>query len=152
MDVLLDRTEIGTHPTGKTAGTLVVVGPFPNRRALVLAQAHGSAHYQGAQANAGISLSLQGGGLTVTSDSFEGESSNIGFAAAAAHMFVMAPGDRQIVGASVLPKGAGAVARNRDSLVTLHVIALDLGGLPVVNRDGAIDTTGTAKKAKKGAA
>jgi hypothetical protein len=126
MDVLLDKVEVGTHPTGRTAGTLIVAGPFPNRRALVMATATGSAHYEGPRANAGILLELRGGPEAVRADSFEGESSNIGFNAAASTQFVLGAGNRVIVGASVLPKGAGAEARNRDSRVVLHVVALDL--------------------------
>jgi len=126
MAVLLDKIVTGTHPSGKTAGTFLKVGPFRNKTALVLAMAYGTAHYEGPKANAGIVLTVQGGdGEQVSTDSFEGESSNLGFRAAISTMFVLRAGDSRIVPASVLPLGAGGEARNRDTRVKLHVIALD---------------------------
>ena len=126
MAVLIDRIVTGTHPSGKSAGTFLKVGPFRNKTALVLAMAYGSASYTGPRANAGIRITVQGGdGEQVSTDSFEGESSNLDFTVAISTMFVLKPGDSRIVPASVLPLGAGGEAKNRDTKVKLHVIALD---------------------------
>jgi hypothetical protein len=121
--LLLDRFERGSDASGTSAQATIGVGPFA-RTSLVLANAYGESHYQGPTANAGIIITLKGGTEEVQDDSFEGESSNITFNAQANLMFVLPAGQARNVDAGISPMGAGGRARNRNTAINLHVVAV----------------------------
>jgi len=123
--LLLDRSE-RSAPAGTSAQAQIPVGPF-KRAALIFVTAHGTSRYQGPTANAGIILTIRAGSHAVKDDSFEGESSSIAFHATASHVFTLPAGASTNVQALVEPYGAGGQARNRDTEVDLHVVALDVG-------------------------
>ncbi|WP_420125951.1 hypothetical protein [Longimicrobium sp.] len=99
------------------------IGPYAGR-AMVLITASGWAHYKGTPAGAGILLTLKvGGNVVAQDDSFEGESSNIGFMASAAHNFFLRKGQTFTIEATVEPRGSGG-ARNTNAKVNLSCFAL----------------------------
>ena len=120
---IYQRNERAEAPNGTSATVQIPVGPFRRQTALFVS-AHGSSHYSGNVANAGIVLTIDAAGHIVRDDSFEGESSGIRFHAAASHLLVVEPGVQATISANVAPMGAGGTTRNRDTVVDLHVIGL----------------------------
>lgn len=120
--LLWNRIQGGGQGAGATAQATIAVGPFQHDAA-VFAAADGTARYQGPSRNAGIILTIKDGPIKVMDDSFEGESSNIGFRSAASHMFVLPKGKTRNLVARVDPSGAGG-ANNTDATVNLSVMAL----------------------------
>jgi hypothetical protein len=121
--LLFDRLEEGADPNGTSAQASIGVGPY-RCNALILANAYGFSHYRGPTANAGITIILSGNGEAVRDDSFEGESSNIGFNAQASLLFVLPAGQVREIETNLSPMGAGGRERNRETSVKLHVVAL----------------------------
>lgn len=108
---------------GNSAQAQLQVGPFAHR-ALVLLSASGAAKYQGPTANAGIVLAIKVGSKTVAQDdSFEGESSNLGFMASASHNHLLPRGETITVEARVDPRGVGGQS-NTSTRVDLYCYAL----------------------------
>lgn len=109
---------------GNSAQAQLHIGPYPQLRALVLITASGWAHYKGVQAGAGMILTIKVGETVVAQDdSFEGESSNIGFMASAAHNFFLRKGQSVTIEARVDPRGSGG-ARNTNTKVNLSCFVL----------------------------
>lgn len=109
---------------GNTAQAQVSIPSASGQRRLIVATAHARAHYSGPTKNAGIVLTIECSGTNekVQDDSFEGESSNIGFHASATQMFQLDAGFTGWVKAIVTPYGAGG-QNNTGSTVTLSVAA-----------------------------
>lgn len=119
--VLYDFIEWGS---GSGARAAVTVGPFPVD-ALVLSSATGRAHYQGDRANAGIRIVLDDGAMPVLADSFEGESSNLTFTAAASTNRILKAGDK--VEVSVAGDALGKLQNGPGfEDLRLHVICIDV--------------------------
>ncbi len=118
---IFPKSKSDTKP-GNAAAVRIPVGPF-ERQAAVFISAHGVSHYKGTVANAGMVLTITVNDHTVRDDSFEGESSNMIYQAAASHMLVLEPLREAVIMADVAPMGAGG-ASNHDTFVDLHVIAL----------------------------
>lgn len=108
---------------GNSAQAQLHIGPF-QARALVFVTASGWGHYKGPTANAGIILTLKvGDAIVAQDDSFEGESSNIGFMASGSHNFFLKKGVAVTIEARVDPRGAGGV-KNTNTRVNLSCFAL----------------------------
>ena len=86
--------------------------------------AAGSTHYKGVVASSGMILTLKVGQNAVAKDdSFEGESSNIGFMASASHNFLLTKSTSITVEARLDPRGVGG-QKNTDTKVNLSCFAL----------------------------
>jgi hypothetical protein len=121
--ILNAQTENIESAAGNSAHTSMRVGPF-NQRAIVYVTANGQSTYRGSIRNAGITLTIVEGDHRIVDDSFEGESANITFSAAASHMFVLPRGATRVVQAMVDPMGEGGVQSNRNTRVHMDLIAI----------------------------
>ena len=122
---IFHKDDRGNAPHGTTAQADVVAGPFRTQTALVIT-AHGSSTYKGQTANAGITVTILTGRHRVTDDSFEAQSSNMVFNAAASHVMVVEPGEQVPIRAEIAPMGAGGIASNQATFVELHVLGLSV--------------------------
>jgi hypothetical protein len=118
-----NQQEASSASNGNSAQAQLHIGPYL-ARALVLVSASGWAHYKGPNANAGLILTLKVDKTMVAQDdSFEAQSTNIGFMASASHNFFLRKGEAVTIEARVDPRGAGG-AKNTDTKVNLSCFAL----------------------------
>lgn len=120
--ILHDEQEIGTS-AGSDADADMKVGEF-KRDAVVMINATARSSYKGPTANAGILLSIDISGKTVAqADSFEGESTSMGFFTSASYNVVLRRGESIPIEARVRPRGVGGNS-NKGTVIELNVIAI----------------------------
>jgi len=129
VQVLNAPASFAQSSSGNTAQTQTSIGPY-SVNAVVFVTADGESRFSaGGGVNAGIVVVIAeiGPGVpprTIRDDSFEGESSNLRFYAAASHVFLLPRGQTRRIQASVVPTGAGGSASNTNTAIRMDVVAL----------------------------
>ena len=117
------RLKVTDAKEGNSAAALLRIGPYDSG-AVIIVSATGKSMYNGSAGGAGILLTISvDDEIASSDDSFEGNSINIEFQAAATHLFYLAPGDSSVVEAKIGPYGWAAAA-NKQARVALSVLAL----------------------------
>ena len=125
VTVLNDQHEVRMASPGNSAQVELPLGPYGSRAVAFISASGFSTYSAAGNENAGIILEIDvNGNMVSSSDSFEGNSSNIPFRAAASHVFVLEPNTIASVIAKVVPEGGGGI-KNHNTEVRLAVVALE---------------------------